>query len=192
MGQVDVGRLQLADAEVEELDEVRVTLLFDHEAVGWLHVAVDDARVMGQLEPAQDLYGEVNASGDARQAWVPVALEDGGQVDPFEVFHDQEGRAVRQLVYIEDLDHVLAVDAGSRDGFVDEPLDVTPLHGDLGGHELECHWRLAQQVRRLRDRTHAADAQQALATVLTVDDLAGSGIAVCGLGRDAHRGTLQG
>jgi hypothetical protein len=166
----------LADAEVDQLDEIGLAVLVDDEAVRRLHVAVDDPGGVRRLQRPQDLKAEVH--GARRIEPAPLAREQLPEVAPVEVLHHEVGRPGRQPADVEHLHHVVAVDLGSRHPFVDEPLHGPLERQDSRAHELQGDRRPSQDVGRLGDRTHPPLAEQLLDAVLPIEHFARLGIRV--------------
>src|SRR6188508_836362 len=72
--------LHLADAEVDDLDEVRLAVVRDHEAVGRLEIAMNDPGLVRDLQAAQKLQDEVHRARRIGEPALALALEQGGQI----------------------------------------------------------------------------------------------------------------
>src|SRR5262249_15174720 len=116
------GLRNLADAEVEDLDEVLFTIVIHDEAVRRLHVAVNDPNSVRSLEATQNLDHEVNGSlnGQSRRT---ITREQVGEIEPIQTLHHEVRRARGQATNVAHRANVLALDRTARTTFVQEALD---------------------------------------------------------------------
>ncbi len=149
--------LHLGDSEVEDFHELELVAALDHIDVGRFHVPVDHAHVVGGLESAGDLQGEVPGPGP-RQA--VLGAQDLLEVLALEQLHDEEGRALGDLVDVADVDHVGVTDAGGGPSLPHEALDEFPIVGHLRAEDLDGHRLAEAEVLALVDAAHATLAYE--------------------------------
>ena len=89
--------------EVDDLVDVPALHVLVADDVGGLQVAVDDARVMGELQRAAQRHGDVEHFVHGQLSVERDALQQARAV---EVLHDQERMALRIDVVVEDADDV--------------------------------------------------------------------------------------
>ena len=174
-GHVSAALLDLADAKVDQFDEVGLPLFFDHEAVGGLDVAMDDARGMGGLEPSKRLQREVHRASNL-EPWTTISQQNVREVAPGQKLHDKKRRPGRQPPHVIHLDNVVAVDLRGRDPLVDKPLHCPWKRHDRRAHELERNGSASQKMGGLGDGSHSSFAQNSLDLVLAIEHLPFEGV----------------
>ena len=110
----------LGDAEVEHLDEVLLTVAGQDEDVLRLDVAVDDVHLVRRLDGARDLRADVQR---ARDVQLPLAVDELAELDPLEVLHHEEERAVGGGPGVGDVDDVGVRDLRGGARLAPQPLD---------------------------------------------------------------------
>lgn len=173
----------LADTEVEELDEIRLAIPLDHEGVGGLEIAVDDALAVGDMEAPQDLEHEVDRPGDGEPRR-GLALDKLGEIAPLEHLHDEVGEPRREDAHIVDAHDMIGLDPPGGDALVHEALDGARHAEHIGADELERHVGFQDHMVRRHHGPHAPLPENTLDAVLAVDDFAGR--RVRGRARNAH------
>ena len=133
---------QLGEAEVEDL---RVAVRRDDHVLG-LDVAVDDARLVGLLEPARHLDGRSRA----RRAGRARAPGSGAlTVLPWNELHRDED-ASRPFVDVVDLGDRGMVDRGRGSRLLDEARPCAPVRRSSSGQDLERDGAAERRVSRAR------------------------------------------
>ena len=157
-----LGIRQLRNAEVGHLD---LPAAEQHDVLR-LDVAVDNAAEMRVLQRAQDLDGIRDGLLDGESA---LALHVCLERDAVDVFHDDI------FVFaldrnIKDLDDVGVREHENGFGFVDEALHRHLVRRKLLLEDLDGDGGLFEQVIRLENHCHAADADQAFQAIAVVED----------------------
>ncbi len=156
-----VGRQQLGDAEVEQLDLVVVAGPVQ-EHVLRLEVAVDDALVVrGRQRLAHAVDDAPDLGQGQRRARRTLA-----QVLAAQHLHHQEAAAVGQLAHGEHVDDAGVADAVDRARLLHEAGDRVEVHAQLGPQHLDRDPLADDRVHRLVHEAHAAFAEQPLDDVL--------------------------
>jgi hypothetical protein len=112
---------ELGDAEVQQLDVSTLVVPADDEHVGRLHVTVQDALGMGNLETSQDFVGNTKRSLGGQRL---LALEVLLQVLSDETLHHQVGGGTIQEACVEHLDNGSVPQGADGPGFPEEPLEL--------------------------------------------------------------------
>src|SRR5262249_53193233 len=147
---------------VEHLREARVVVALDEEHVVGLQIAVDDPRVVGARETAEDLRDDLQRL-DAVQATVaPNAM---AEILATHELHDDVGPAVVARTDVEDIDDMGAFDRARRLRLALEAGDRV-RRGALRIDELERELLTERLVDALVDAAHTADADDARERVL--------------------------
>ena len=167
MGGVAGDRLGrgLGDAEVGHLHPP----VLAQQDVGRLHVAVDDAGLVGVLEGPRHLGGDVDRLGRRQRPPLEERLPQGGAVDQL---HDDEGQPVVEAG-VEDADHVGVGQPGGGDGLAPEPLEERRVGGQLGQQQLHRHRPAQHRVLRLPHLGHAAAGDLVAEAVTAGDQVVG-------------------
>ena len=147
------------------------------QQIARLDVAVDDALLVGVLEPASRLQDAIDRLPNLQR---PMILDDAGQVMALDVFHHQVVHAL-VLVGVVGRDDVGMRELGRRFHLAVESLDgLGPLHGRRG-EDLDRHRAFHPPVPGLQHYPHAAFAQLVQNDVLAEDQPLGLAL-VDGLG----------
>ena len=125
----ELAHLDLGDAEVEDLHEVRVAVALDEHDVLGLEIAMHDLERVRALERAGDLPRDVERAAELE----PPARDDLAQARALDELEHEEERAVLELAEVGGGDDVRVVDVRRRHRLALEARD------DLG------------QARHLRD-----------------------------------------
>ena len=156
------GLEQLGEAEIEDLG---VAVGGDHDVLG-LDVAVDDARLVGLLQPAPDLGGDLERAEEVELA----ALDEGlHRLARDELHRDVE--ALGPLAHVVHLGDRRVVHRRRRVRLLQEPPLALLVARELGGQDLEGHQAAQVRVAGLVDDAHAALPEQLLDLVV-LDGLA--------------------
>lgn len=165
-----VGVEELGDAEVEDLDEVRLARALAEEDVLGLEIAVDDAATVGFFEASTHLDRDAD-----REAWgdATVDREAVAKGAALEQLHREIEAAALGLAEVENGDGVWVLEPARGADLPEETLHrglvaVGPVVHDLDG-DVAVHRVLARHV----DRPHATFAEQSSDRVAVVDDRAG-------------------
>jgi hypothetical protein len=94
------------------------------------------------------------------------------EAEPVEPLHHHVGRAAAQPPDIDDLRHVLALDARRRTTFLQQSRDDARFLRELGAQHLDRDRPLQIEVRRREHDAHAAHAEHALDVILVVEQAA--------------------
>jgi hypothetical protein len=174
--------LDLGDAEVEHLDEVRlVAAPLDHHVLG-LQVAVDDPAGVCLAQGREDLGADPDDAGLRQRE---LLGDDAGEVPAGQVLHGHEQRPVLGLAEVEHGDGVGVVEAGGGLGLAVEPLRHLRVVGEAAVQHLQDHRPVQGEVAGLVDLAHATLADERLDLELAVHDRTQVGV---GRGRGARRG----
>ena len=176
---------ELREAEVEQLDEVRLAAPHREVDVARAQVAVDVADRVRLHQRLADLDQDV---GDALDRELLLAREHAVERLALEQLHREVEPAVGRAAEVVDLDDVLVVDLGDRRRFAAEPLDREVVARQLVVEDLDRDLAAQRHVLGAVDRAGAAltDALQKeipLAEHLADERVAGLG----GAGGAAHR-----
>jgi hypothetical protein len=157
---LDVGRFadHLGNAEVEDLDRVRLADQVDQHHVVGLQVAVDDSLVMGLDERAEYL---VHDADDAVGRQRPVLPEDVAERLPANELHDE----VRQVVL-----GVAEISHPHRRGVLQPFHDLDLLDESLGplkvvvvqrlrDHNLDGYFGIEPELSRMKDDAETTSAE---------------------------------
>ena len=150
------GRAHLADAEIEDLDEVLGTRDVQQVDVSGLEVAVDDPLGMSGSQGRRDLLDDVDHVGD-RQASNPTQAVV--QVFAFEKFHDKEGLAGRRGAEIEDLHDVRMAQSTRHPSFPAKAFESFLVCGQFARHHLDRNRLVEPELGRTVDGPHSSLAQ---------------------------------
>ncbi len=163
------GPADLGDAEVQHLDEVRVTPPADEIDVVRLEVPVDDAHLVGRPQRSTELLGDVH---HAHGLHAHLLLDRTGQVDAVQELHDEVRGFVGEFTEVADVDDVLVADRRRALRFLAEAGDDLLITGDIRAEHLDRQRLVQDDVAGLVDQPHAAFAEDLLDLVATVDGLA--------------------
>jgi len=178
VGKAGLGPFHLGDSEIEQLDLGGAVGLAREKDVARLHVAVDDAGRVNRSERIGDLGDDRrNLGGAGRQA----AAEPRPQRLAFELLHHQVGRAVREVIMIEDLDHVRMPGEPERLRLATQPVGCDGVVRDGRAKELDRDRRVVREPRRLVDHAARSSTELLAEPVFTGHDRAFE---------EAHRGTF--
>ena len=145
-----LGRRDVGDAEVEDLH----LPVPEHEDVGGLHVAVDDALLVRELQPVADLDHERELVLDAGERLLGDELP---KLVALEQLHHDEEVAVRFTEIVNGHDVGMA-QLGAGLSLAKEPgAELVGVIG-LGGDDLQRDQPIQHRVVRLVDAPHAAAA----------------------------------
>ncbi len=159
---------ELRDAEVEDLDRLPPRRAIDEEEVLRFDVAVHDAARMGLGQPLARLD---DVFGGARHVETTSAPDDGPEVLPLQVLHDDVGCPVVGDAEVEDARHVLALELCGCLGFLGEARQGLGVADRVLAQELERDRLVELQVRGRDDDPHPALAENTVDAKLTGDDL---------------------
>ena len=137
----------------------------NHDVLG-LDVTVDDARLVGLLQPAPDLARDLEGAQEVELAALDEGL-DGLALD--ELHRDEE--ALGPLVHVVDLGDCGMGDRGRRARLLQEAALAVLVARPLGRQHLEGHQPAEAGVAGLVDDAHAALPEQLLDLVV-LDGLA--------------------
>ncbi len=161
------ARLQLGDAEVEDLHRLLVPLAGE-EDVGRLEVAVDQPRQVGGAQAPGDLVDEALRG---RQREAALVAEPRLQLLALEQLHGDEGRVSVDAV-VEDADEVRAVELRRGLGLTLEAGAGVVVLGVLRAHQLDGDVDVEMQVPGHPHGAHAAVCEHALEAIPARDDTA--------------------
>ena len=127
----------------------------DHPDVSRFQILVDEPTVMGV---GQTLAGLGQGLQEFALAQAP-SCDEGGQVVPFQVFHDQVGVSVIDSV-IEKSNDVGVVHGRQGLGFPVEPGPAFPFKNVVPGDGLDGHFPAQYRIHPQIDLSHAPLAQE--------------------------------
>ena len=168
---------QPREPEVEHLDALAaaLSLLAREEQVLGLQVAVHHPALVGGLEHAQHLLGDLEELALTDGA---LALEPVLQRLALEQLHDQVRRplvrAARDDVVVQHLDHARMLDLVGRVPLPPEALEHLLVPRQLGVKHLDGGARAVAVASGIHG-SHAAHAEQSLEGPLVVEDFAHTG-----------------
>ena len=143
-----------------EIHDQRAIVGRDHDVLG-LQIAVDDADLVGRLQPGRDLFRDRQRLGHGQLSLPPQPV---GEVLPFDKRHREVLDAV-ELAEIVDPDDVFVGDLAGQDELaLEAALDLAgglDVVEDLGADDFERHRHAELRVPRLIDDAHAAGAEDA-------------------------------
>ena len=143
----------LGDAEVEELDEVGIAAALDPEAVVRLHVAVDDALLVGGVEGPADLEDHPPQPRPGK----PALLLDGRrEVFALEQLHRQERLTLIGVAEVDDVDDVLVLDHRRGLRLTEESLGDVRRVAEIRAQDLDREAAMDRDVLGDVDRAHPA------------------------------------
>ncbi len=130
-----LGRLhQLGQAEVQQLDEVFLSLALGEEDVARPDVAVHEAQLVGLVQGVRHLLEDLERAG----LWeLLFATQRGGQGLAVEELHREEDAIVRADPEVGGLDDVVAVDLGQRRRLLTEAVHRRLILAQLGVQQLD-------------------------------------------------------
>ena len=165
----------LRDAEVQDLDEVRlVAPLLQHHVLG-LEVAVDDVVRVRFPESGQDLRHDL---AEALLRNRPLVAENRAKVLPLDVLHDDVESAVSLVAAeVEDLDAVRVVEPARRQGLALEAADDGRVLQQRGLEHLQADQPVQGEVAGAVDLAHSTLADELLDLEPSTDRLADQRIA---------------
>ncbi|PRQ04694.1 hypothetical protein ENSA5_05430 [Enhygromyxa salina] len=166
-----IGVEQLGDAEVDDLGDLAAVEAPRHEHVLGLEIAVDDAAVVGVLEPGQDLVEDL-----AGRLGLPRLAEAGAELLADEQLHDQVLDARLRGPEVGHADAVGVVEARGALGLAIEALADRAVRADVGVEDLDRDVALEGGVPRAVDGAHAPSPEQRVDAVVIVEDLADEGL----------------
>ena len=144
---------------------------FCKQQVGRLDVAVDQAHIMGVMQPGGSLADDLTGQADRDR----IALADElVEVGPVDVFHDQIMPAL-DLVGVEGGDDVGVMQLGGGANLALEHLHGLGRLHELRRQHLDGHDALHRHVHGLVDPAHAALPQLVENLVLAQKEAAASG-----------------
>ena len=157
----------LRQPEVDELHLIPpAAVAGDHHVVG-RDVAVDDARGVDRLEPAQGLDAEVDRE---RQGEDAVRLQPVMDVFTLDVLRHHVEAAVGQAREVVEDGDVRVLDLGGDARFLGEALQGVRIGGAIGAQDLDDPQLLQVDVARPPDLAHAARGKAVEDLVLAVED----------------------
>ena len=151
-----------ADPEVEHLDGTLARL----EQIVGLDVAMKDATVVSGGEDIEDLLRDAERVVHGERA---IDEQPLAQRPALEHLHDEEGRAVRRQVIVQDRDRPRVLDLVGDVAFAQEALDEGRLHRELRAEHLHGD-ASPVAVRRGIDLGHPADLEEPLDPPLRAED----------------------
>ncbi len=160
------GLHQLGDAEVEDLDARGAAHPRRQEQVPRLEVAVDDARLV-RLAYRLARLDEIEHRVVDREG--PALLDQGPQVRPLEVLHDDVGGPGREPPDVVDAGDVLALEARRGPRLAEKALDRLGLGERLRAHELDGPELPQLEVGGRHHDAHRPPAEHPLHAVLAGD-----------------------
>ena len=131
--------------------------------VGGFDVAMDEARPVGGVERAADLFGEPQGLPSRQRSAFPDQALQAGAAD---VAHGEVEDAF-DLVSVVDRDHVWMVEGGRELGLAQEPRAEVLAARQLGGEDFQCDLAPEALVGGEVDGAHPAAAEQRLNRVAT-------------------------
>jgi hypothetical protein len=151
-------RVELGEAEVEDLGEQPPLFILGEEDVLGLEIAVDDGGAVGLGQAAADLGGDGHRGLAVEEADLghPLVERVAG-----EQLEHQEGRPVFEAAGVVDVADVGAVDGGGGAGLAEEALDDDGRGRQLVGEDLDGHALADVDVLGLVHGRHAATADLA-------------------------------
>ena len=162
LGEAEVGGPagveDLADPEVEDLADEPAGGRAVQEDVRRLHVAVNDALLMGEVERARHAGADVTERLGVDR---PFALDARGEGLAVEQLEDQERRAVLGLAEVEDPHDARVLHAADRLGLVEEATQEHLVAHHLGLHDLQSHVAVDELVASRPDGAARAGAESA-------------------------------
>ena len=164
-------RIDLRDAEVEDLHERRACGTAGHEEVRELHIAMDDAEAVRFRERLARLHQVVGRLADRDRT---ALLRERGEVAPVEVLHDDVRLVVLERADIEDLCDVLVLEADDGLRLAEEATRRLLLLGGATATTKKLHRDelVELEVPRRDDVAHAAATKHAFDAVLACEDIA--------------------
>ena len=158
----------LSDAEVNDLDPVRVAVITDDDVVG-LDVAMNDAHGVRGVERATDLSEDVGGAVERQRSLLPYQLAERDAVD---ILHDDERRIAFANAIIHHVDGVGMMDTRGGARLLLEALAERRVGGEkwlenLDG-DLLAHLRVSSAIHI----THAASAEQFFEAILVFESSA--------------------
>jgi hypothetical protein len=151
-------RHDLRQAEVENL---HVPVAGDHDVLG-LEIAMHDAALMRGGEAVGDLGGDVEDGAHRHRA----LLDDRSQIAPFDVLHDDEGRAVVGADLVDRHD-VRMIERGGGTRLLREARQRVLLRGEPRREHLDRDFAPELRIACDKDFAHAARADRAEHFVVT-------------------------
>jgi hypothetical protein len=182
--QLRAGLPDLGDAEVENLDEVRVALPLDQEDVLRLHVAVHDPLVVGRRQRAADLGKDVHG---ARQRQDRRLVQRGPQFPPLQELHHDVRGAILHLVHVGHAEDVRMLELRRGDRLAAEPLQRLLVPREVRVERLDREALAEGDVTGEVDLAHPALAEFLLDAILVRDHLVEERVLV----RTAHDQQLR-
>ncbi len=141
---------RLGEAEVEQLE---LAVLRQHD-VGRLEIAMDDAAVVGRLEPLCHLQRQLQRLLERDRS----LCEPGGEILPSDQFHDQ-GVVLALVLQAVDAGDVRVVEGCQHLGLALEPRHALGIAGKLRRQDLDRDVPIQPRVPRAVDLPHAALAE---------------------------------
>jgi len=138
----------MGDAEISDL---RPPVAVEEDVLR-LDVAVDEALVVREGEPARDLQRQLDRLANRQR---PFAVDELLQVLSIDVLEDDELATVL-LTAVDHRDDIGMRQLGDRPGLAPEALDVVLVTRELLMEDLQCDAALEQAVVRAIDARHAA------------------------------------
>src|SRR6185437_15728503 len=139
-------RVELGEAEIEDLGEQLALLVLGQEDVLGLQVAVDDVGRVRLRQAAADLGHDRDRGLDVQPPDLGHALVQGLALEQLQ---DQEGAAVVEPAGVVDVADVGAADGGGGPGLPEEALDDDGGGGQLLREDLDGDTFADVDVRRL-------------------------------------------
>src|SRR5260370_934741 len=158
----------LRNPEVKQLDGHAIRLP-DAKKIGGLEVAVNYPEVVGFGQCLTGLEGEVYSVFDRQRT---LATETRREVLTLEIFHHHVRHAAFERRDIRHSGDVFVLDLHRRAGFPLEAHDGLGVVDRVGQEQLDCHALVEFQMSRGHDDAHAADSEDALDEVPTVENVA--------------------
>ena len=149
--------VQLGDAEVDQLDEIRSLALVDEEHVVRLEVAVDDPVLVRRLQRAAALQHDGRHPAQRHRQ---PGLHDRLQRSAMEEIHHEVMAASVGDVEVEDLDDVVVADDVHRARLVEEALDDALVRGVTRVKHLDRDLRPDRRVLAHVDGAHPPLAEE--------------------------------
>jgi len=156
------------DPEVDDLHDGPVVLAAAHEDVLGLHVAVDDAEVVGAAEPARDLQAEHDDLLHREALSAEQALVEGLAL---EELHGEEGDPLVRETGVVELDDVGVREGGGALRLATEALAQELVVGEAVVEDLHRDVALPGGVVRAVDGRHPAAAEDLHQRVAAGDGL---------------------
>ena len=147
-----IGRVELGDAEVDQLHEVAVPLIVDDEDVRGLDVAVEDASRVSRREALAELPGD---EGGPERLDGPLLVDELGDRSPVQTLHRDKGDALLGGAIVEDPHNVLVQERADHAALLHEPREGIHALSEVALEDLDRRELPRGDVMGIEDRRHA-------------------------------------